>query len=154
MSISPDPGGERAVFVRIPSEEAERLDRAAFDLKVPKRELIAGLVSRHLDHIRVLYEAEGPTGSDPTGLTPPESRFLVELPEQGMAVGRHDFRPAPPSEVLTLEEVAELLQANPPDVRRLAERGDLPGRKLGRAWRFSRAGVLAWLAGADQPADS
>jgi excisionase family DNA binding protein len=73
-------------------------------------------------------------------------------------VGRHEFRPAEPPaalpDVLTLEEAAELLQANPEDVRRLAERGDLPGRKLGRAWRFSRAAVLAWLAGADQPADS
>jgi excisionase family DNA binding protein len=145
MPISPDPGGERAVFVRIPSEEAERLDRAAFDLKVPKRELIAGLVSRHLDHIRVHYEAEGPPGDD--------RRFVVELPDPGMAVGRHDFHPAPPPEVLTLEEVAELLHAKPGDVRRLAERGELPGRKLGRAWRFSRAAVLAWLAGADQPAD-
>jgi excisionase family DNA binding protein len=28
----------------------------------------------------------------------------------------------------------------------LAERGELPGRRIGEAWRFSRAALLQWLA--------
>jgi excisionase family DNA binding protein len=90
---------------------------------------IEGLVARHLDDVRVLYEIDDPP------------------PQGDVTVGRHFFRPAPPPEVLTLEEVADLLQVKPGDVRRLAERGNLPGRRIGRTWRFSHSAVLAWLAG-------
>jgi excisionase family DNA binding protein len=49
--------------------------------------------------------------------------------------------------VLTLEQLGALLELDPELVRGLAEEGELPGRKLGEEWRFSRAAVLAWLAG-------
>ena len=29
----------------------------------------------------------------------------------------------------------------------LAEHGELPGRRIGGAWRFSRGALLAWLGG-------
>jgi excisionase family DNA binding protein len=48
--------------------------------------------------------------------------------------------------VLTLEGVAELLAVEPEEVAALAESGDLPGRRIGGAWRFARGAVLAWLA--------
>jgi excisionase family DNA binding protein len=48
--------------------------------------------------------------------------------------------------VLTVEQLAELLQVDAKTVRTLATSGDLPGRKLGRHWRFSRQAVLDWLA--------
>jgi excisionase family DNA binding protein len=65
----------------------------------------------------------------------------VERPPVGFA------RPAPGSrEVLTAAQLAELLQVDEKAVRDLARRGDLPGRKIGRDWRFSRQAVLAWLA--------
>jgi hypothetical protein len=38
-----------ALFVRIPRGEAEKLDRAAFELKAPKRDLVAALVARYVD---------------------------------------------------------------------------------------------------------
>ena len=62
-------------------------------------------------------------------------------------MGRHDFVPAQVLEVLTLEQLATLLELDPELVRGLAEKGEIPGRKLGDQWRFSRAAVLAWLAG-------
>lgn len=66
----------------------------------------------------------------------------VERPPVGFA------RPAPGSpEVLTTAQVAELLQVDEKAVRDLARRGELPGRKIGRDWRFSRSAVLAWLSG-------
>lgn len=65
--------------------------------------------------------------------------------------GVHEFRPDPTPEVLTLEEAAQLLRVDEKTVRDLAARGELPGRKLGRAWRFSRAALLDWVAG-DQAA--
>src|SRR5918912_4315469 len=106
------------LFVRLPASSAERLNRAAFELKTPKRELVAGLVDRYL-------------GSDE-----------VVIGRAASQVGEPD--------VLTLEQLAELLQVDVKTVRSLAVKGELPGRKLGRDWRFSRQAVLDWLAAPDR----
>lgn len=37
----------------------------------------------------------------------------------------------------TVEEVASYLRLSPTTVRAMARRGDLPGRKVGRVWRFA-----------------
>lgn len=50
-------------------------------------------------------------------------------------------------EVLTATEAAEFLRLSPYGVRDLARRGVLPGRKVGRDWRFWRADLVAWLRG-------
>ncbi|MGQ9689384.1 MAG: helix-turn-helix domain-containing protein [Desulfobaccales bacterium] len=50
-------------------------------------------------------------------------------------------------EVLTVAEAAEFLRLTPYAVRRLARRGVLPGRKLGKEWRFYRPDLVAWLRG-------
>jgi excisionase family DNA binding protein len=49
--------------------------------------------------------------------------------------------------VLTLEQLATLLELDVEAVHALAEQGDIPGRRLGEQWRFSRAAILAWLGG-------
>jgi hypothetical protein len=36
-------------------------------------------------------------------------------------------------------------------IRRAAERGEIPGRRIDGHWRFSRDGLLAWLAGEAPP---
>jgi len=54
-------------------------------------------------------------------------------------------------DVLSADEAARLLKVHPKTVRSLARRGELPGRKVGRAWRFERATVLSHLS--DPPAD-
>jgi hypothetical protein len=38
-----------ALFVRLPTEHARRLDRAAFELRVPKQSLVSELVERYVD---------------------------------------------------------------------------------------------------------
>ncbi len=48
-------------------------------------------------------------------------------------------------EVLTTIEAADFLRLSPYAVRDLARRGVLPGRKVGRDWRFYRANLVAWL---------
>jgi excisionase family DNA binding protein len=101
------------LFVRLPTASAEKLSRAAFELKTPKRELVADLVDRYL-------------GTEDVG------------------VGRAS--PLREPDVLTIEQLAELLQVDEKTVRSLAAKGDLPGRKVGRHWRFSREAVLEWLA--------
>ena len=64
---------------------------------------------------------------------------------EGLTVGRAAFRPEP-AEVLSLGEAALLLQSTEQAVAELAEAGELPGRRIGGEWRFSRAAVLHWLA--------
>ncbi len=44
-----------------------------------------------------------------------------------------------------LESLAEYLHLEVGKVARLAERGQIPGRRLGGAWRFSRPEVNLWL---------
>lgn len=61
------------------------------------------------------------------------------------ATGAHVFSPVGPKEVLTLDEAAALLEVESDALRAFAEEGRIPARLIGSDWRFSRAGVLAWL---------
>jgi excisionase family DNA binding protein len=125
-----------ALFVRLPLEEAEKLDRFAFERRIPKRDVVRRLVAERLDDADVLWHRT---------LPPPMP------PGAEVVVGRADFVPTDAPEVLTVDEAAELLQAEPDAVRALAESGGLPGRKIGDEWRFLRSAVLAWLGGAEPP---
>lgn len=53
--------------------------------------------------------------------------------------------------VLDTAGAARLLRCSSNLVRELAEAGTLPGRKVGKDWRFSRDAVLASLAGDQSP---
>jgi excisionase family DNA binding protein len=64
----------------------------------------------------------------------------VEIMEDAVTAGE---------DVLTLEEAAALLRVSVEAVRVRAAAGDLPGRLLAQEWRFSRAALLAWLAGGE-----
>jgi excisionase family DNA binding protein len=48
--------------------------------------------------------------------------------------------------VIGSEECAALLCCTKEQIEELARAGDLPGTKIGRAWRFLRADVLTWLS--------
>jgi excisionase family DNA binding protein len=109
---------QRGLFVRLPAAAAEKLDRASFELKTPKRELVAGLVERHLGLTEAVVGRAAVSGTEP--------------------------------DVLTVEQLARLLQVDEKSVRSLAASGEIPGRKIGRHWRFSRQAVLDWLATPDR----
>ncbi len=49
-------------------------------------------------------------------------------------------------DILTADEVAQLMRVSRDTVYRLVARGELPGRKVGRAWRFSRAAIQQHLS--------
>lgn len=53
------------------------------------------------------------------------------------------------SEVLTLQEAADLLRVEQDEIVRMAATNEIPARKFGKEWRFSRTAMLAWLAGKD-----
>lgn len=48
--------------------------------------------------------------------------------------------------VMTVREVSAYLRLAESTVYKLAQEGELPGRKIGGAWRFSRRGIEDWLA--------
>jgi len=50
-----------------------------------------------------------------------------------------------------MPEAAALLRLEEVAVRAAADAGELPGRRVGEEWRFSRSALLAWL-GAPQGA--
>jgi excisionase family DNA binding protein len=47
--------------------------------------------------------------------------------------------------VLTAEEAADLLKVSEKTVLKMAREGQLPARKVGRAWRFCRTDLLSFL---------
>lgn len=113
------------MFVRLPAAAVERLDRAAERLNMRKKDLVAGLVTRYVD--------------------PDSPRGLTALGAMG-SYSFQPYEPEPQLEVLNAKQAGDLLQIEESTVVDLAEAGKLPGRKLGAAWRFSRAALVAWLS--------
>ena len=51
------------------------------------------------------------------------------------------------SDILTVEEAAELLKIPRSSVYKLAQEGKLPAQKVARHWRFHRVTLLGWISG-------
>ncbi|HEX4214820.1 MAG TPA: helix-turn-helix domain-containing protein [Candidatus Dormibacteraeota bacterium] len=126
-----------ALYVRLPAGEALKLDRAAEALRMRKKDLISSLVSRYIDLER-LDELQALRDS---------IRTIPEPSEREPQVGHMSFHPTDPPEVLTPAQAADLLQVEEEVLLRLAEGGDVPGRRLGDVWRFSRSALIGWLSG-------
>ncbi len=64
------------------------------------------------------------------------------ISEEAQIVFREDSSSSPENNTLmTVDEVAEFLRLKPETIRSMARRGDLPGIKLGRVWRFRRSSI-------------
>jgi excisionase family DNA binding protein len=122
MPRKPAPDG--ALFVRLPADAVDKLDRASEALGMRKKDLVANLVSRYVD---------------------PDSRRGLDALARG-SYSFQPYEPVPPPEVMNAEQAGEFLQIDEAVVLELAEAGRLPGRKLGAAWRFSRAALVEWLS--------
>jgi excisionase family DNA binding protein len=139
------PPAESALYVRIPAAAIDRLRRAAETLGVHQKDLVASLVSKYVD-------PDSPRGLDALGSLSQPRRVTVEMNDAGPTLGSYSFRPydppepPPPPEVMSAEQAARFLQVEEAVIIELAEAGELPGRKLGRAWRFSRAALVTWLS--------
>jgi hypothetical protein len=130
---------ETALYVRLPTQAVEKLDRAAEALGIAKKDLVAGLVSKYVD-------PDTTRGLSALGTLTQPRRVTVDLGEASPTLGSYSFQPYDPPEVLNAAQAGELLQIAESVVIELAEADQLPGRKLGNAWRFSRAALIAWLA--------
>ena len=51
------------------------------------------------------------------------------------------------NDILTIDEVAELLRIPRSSVYKLAQQGRIPAQKVGRHWRFHRGTLVNWIAG-------
>jgi excisionase family DNA binding protein len=112
-------GPRTPLFVRLPRHQVVALDRLADASGRQKQHVLSELLADRLTS-----------------------------PEQPLAMGRVELTQSSDphhDEVLTLEEVALLLKLPLDAVRGRAEKGELPGRRFGDAWRFARTAVLAWL---------
>ncbi len=118
------PSSRTPLFVRLPTAQADALDRLANVTGRRKQHLVSELLSDRLT----------PAGSGTLG--------RVEVTNAAATVA---------DEVLTLDETAALLKLPADTVRSRAEEGDLPGRRFGKEWRFARLAVLSWLADGDPP---
>jgi excisionase family DNA binding protein len=135
-----------ALYVRLPADEARKLDRAAHAVGAPKKDLVAGLVARYVDPDTKHGLAElRRLGAEAPGALP--RRVVIEADDPQLVVGHHSFRPADIPDVLTPAQAAQLLQVDEDAVLALAEEGRVPGRRIGDEWRFARAALVEWLSG-------
>lgn len=145
MSRRPPAVPEGALYVRLPATAVDKLDRASEALGIAKKDLIAGLVSRYVDP----DSQRGLSALTTLGAMSQPRRVMVDLGEPAPTLGSYSFQPYDPPEIMNAEQAGQLLQLDEHIVLELAESGQLPGRKLGSVWRFSRAAIIAWLSGPD-----
>ena len=143
MSRKAPPQPEGALYVRLPAKAVDKLDRASEALGIAKKDLIAGLVTKYVDPdsrrgLTALGEFSQP-------------RRTVEVTGAGPTLGAYSFQAYDAPEVMTAEQAGQLLQLDERNVIELAEAGQLPGRKLGPVWRFSRTALVSWLANPGTP---
>ena len=48
-------------------------------------------------------------------------------------------------QLMTVDEIATLLQLQPETIREMARNERIPAIKLGRVWRFDQAEILRWI---------
>lgn len=53
---------------------------------------------------------------------------------------------------MTISDLAEYLQVSKSSLYKLVQQGKVPGQKVGKHWRFSRASIDKWLAEGHSPA--
>ena len=54
--------------------------------------------------------------------------------------------PEPTREILNIEEAALLLGVSTKTFGKVLREGEIPGRKIGREWKFSRRALIDWVA--------
>jgi len=143
MSSDP-PVRTAALFVRVPAEHAQRLDRAATALSAHKKDLVAGLIDRYVQpDSRAALEALGELAA----ASARPRRVTIDLEDAALPLGHHAFRPHPHEEVLTAAQAAELFAVDEQTITDLAEDGSVPARKIAGQWRFAKQALLDWLSG-------
>ena len=133
---------ETPLYVRLPTPEVEKLQRAATALRMHKKDLVARLVNVYVD-------PDSQRGLSALGALS-SHRVTIDSQDQSPRVGSYSFQPYEPPEIMNAEQAGQFLQVDEATVLELAEAGKLPGKRLGKQWRFSRDALVAWLATPDK----
>ena len=56
-------------------------------------------------------------------------------------------QPMPDQEILNIDGAAALLGVSVKTFSKVLRQGDVPGRKVGREWKFSRQALIDWIGG-------
>lgn len=131
------PADQTPLYVKLPQAAVDKLDRAAAALGVHKKDLVAGLVSKYVD-------PDSQKGL--TALGSLSTRRPLDTADGGLMMGTYSFQPYDPPEIMNAEQAGQFLQIEENNVIELAEAGQLPGKKLGPVWRFSREALVQWLS--------
>lgn len=67
-------------------------------------------------------------------------------PKSGGTRLRHGTDGTPTGAVFTVDDLAAYLKLPKRTIYKLAQEAKIPGHKVGRHWRFSRAVIERWLA--------
>ena len=130
---------ETPLYVRLPTEASDRLQRAADALGVRKKDLVANLVTTYVD-------PDSKQGLSALGTL--ATRKVLDTSQTGPMLGAYSFQSYAQDfpDVMNAKQAGQFLQIEEKLVIELAEKGQLPGKKLGPVWRFSRDALVAWLA--------
>jgi hypothetical protein len=130
---------QTALYVRLPNEASDKLERAAAALGVRKKDLVANLVTTYVD-------PDSKQGL--TALGTLATRKVLDTNQTGPMLGSYSFQSYAQDfpDVMNSRQAGQFLQIDEKLVIDLAEKGELPGKKLGPVWRFSRDALVAWLA--------
>lgn len=131
---------ETPLYVRLPNEASDKLERAAAALGVRKKDLVANLVTTYVD-------PDSKQGLSALGTL--ATRKALDTNQTGPMLGSYSFQSYSQDfpDVMNSHQAGQFLQIEEKLVIQLAEKGELPGKKLGPVWRFSREALVAWLAG-------
>lgn len=131
---------ETPLYVRLPNEASDKLERAAAALGVRKKDLVANLVTTYVDP---------DTKQGLSALGTLATRKVLDTNQTGPMLGSYSFQSYSQDfpDVMNASQAGQFLQIEEKLVIQLAEKGELPGKKLGPVWRFSREALVAWLAG-------
>jgi excisionase family DNA binding protein len=111
-----------ALFVRIPAASAKKLEQHAKREGRSKQDIVANLILQALQKPSV------------TNSTPTPDVTLPETPE-----------------IMTLAELSAYLRVDEGELQQKVNAGELPVRRFGEEWRFSRQAIERWMEGTDRP---
>jgi excisionase family DNA binding protein len=111
-----------ALFVRIPAASAKKLEQHAKREGRSKQDIVANLILQALQKPPITSSTPSPD------VSPPET-----------------------PEIMTLAELSVYLRVDENELQQKVNAGELPVRRFGEEWRFSRQAIDHWMEGTDRP---
>jgi excisionase family DNA binding protein len=138
------PGREDALRIRDRLLDARRRRGVRLNMRAGPAARMTPAGPAEAPVIRAACEEDAASGKSKRRLVSEAVR--EHLTDDGLVVGHAALRETG-DEVMTAGETAALLKLDEPAVLAAAQGGELPGRRIGSHWRFSRGAIMAWLAG-------